>query len=99
MSKARPETATGRRKLSEAHRAKLSAANKAKYAALTPEQQAAQLARLGRTPRSTAGGAEPPKDPAPRTGSPPPPGGRINPLAMTPLELVRHLRQRGHTTG
>lgn len=95
MSRAKPETAAGRRKLSDAHRAKLSAVNKAKYDALTPEQKAAQLARLGRTPRSPAGGPKPPKDPTTRQDPPSPPGGRVNPLAMTPLELVRHLRQRG----
>lgn len=80
MSKARPETATGHRKHTEATRAKLSAISKAAWERQSPEQKAAALARIGR-------GAAPP-------GGDPPPSidGRRNPLAMTPRELWRALR-------
>lgn len=86
-TKVRPATASGGRKLSDEHRRKLSESNKAKFAALTPEQKAAQVARLagGRKPRA-------PSDPPPADN--PPAGGRVNPLAMTPLELVRSIRDR-----
>lgn len=95
MTKARPEHTDGRRKLSDEARAKLSAAGRAQYERQTPEQRAAQLARIGRKPKgdpAAAGGVDTGAgaDPPPVAGQ-----GRRNPLAMTPGELVRALRGRG----
>jgi hypothetical protein len=91
LTRARPEHADGRRKLSDATRAKLSAAGRAQYERLTPEQREAQAARIGRKPRAAG----------PSTDPPPKPGGegegRRSPFAMTPRELVRAIagRRRG----
>lgn len=72
----RPETPTGGRRMSEAARAASSTAQKARWAALSPEQQAAQKARLRH--------AGPPKVPA-SAGLPPgpPEGGPRSPLDDT----------------
>lgn len=94
MTKARAETSTGRRKLSDEHRARLSAASRKHWDGMTPDQKAAALARIGRKP--AAGAPAPPAKPDPPPAIPPA-GGRVNPLAMTPRELVRHLR--GDTNG
>jgi hypothetical protein len=94
MTKVQPTTATGGRKLTEATKEKLRQINKAKFAAKTPEEQAAQLARLKR-PKKAAGAASSSagkSDPPPAKD--PPAGGRVNPLAMTPLELIRSIRGR-----
>jgi hypothetical protein len=72
-----PETADGRRRLSEATRAKLREVGRARFAALTPEQQEAQRARLRRgapPPPSSEGAPSGPLDDAPRArpgGDPP----------------------------
>jgi len=73
MTKVRSETPTGGRKPSEDTRAKLRAAQQALWAKKTPEEQAAQLARLSRKP----------KPPDPPTGGPPS-GGPTNPLDDAP---------------
>lgn len=86
MSRARVEGPGGKRKLSDEHRRKLSDAAKRQAAAETPEQRAARLERIGRKPKPDTG------PPAPAAGTDPPE--RRNPLAMTPLELVRSLRGR-----
>lgn len=75
-TKVQPTTSRGGRKLSEETRAKLSATNKAKWAALTPEQQAAQLAKIGRKPKAST-------DPPPATSSS---GGPRNPLDDAPRD-------------
>lgn len=90
MSKARPETSTGRRKPTPEQRAKMSAAAKKQWADMTPEKRAAALARIGRGPSPDG------KVKAPAAGPvPPPAGGRANPLSMTPRELWRSLRGEG----
>jgi hypothetical protein len=94
VSRVKLETSDHRRKLSPEHRAKLSAAARRQYEAETPEQKAARLARIGRKPRAAG---DPPAGPTrgPAGGAPPagPPESR-HPLAMTPLELIRHIRGR-----
>lgn len=94
MTTVKAKTSTGGRKLTDEHRAKVSATLKAKFAALPPEEQAKITGRLKRTPPKSP--ARPPaaasQDPPPAKD--PPAGGRVNPLAMTPLELLRSLRGR-----
>jgi hypothetical protein len=99
VSKARPETARGGRRLSDEHRAKLSERSKQQWARMTPEERAAATARIGRKPKAgdpvRAGtGSRPVSTPPPASTDPPPDEGRRSPLAMTPLELVRSLRRR-----
>lgn len=93
MSKARPETAAGGRKLSDSHRAALAQRSRDAWARMTPEERADRLAKIGRKPRG-AGDPDPVRE---RTSSSPPddpPGGPPSPLAMTPRELWRALRGR-----
>lgn len=87
MTKARATHPDGRRKLSEETKAKLSEANRRRFAAMTPEQQAAQLARIGRQPRGSKAGPDDPKDPAP--------GATVGVWGSTPWELLRRIRLRG----
>lgn len=90
MSRAKPETRDGRRRLSEEHRAKLRAASQAQWAGMSATDRAAALARIGRKPKP--GESKPPATPAPAPDDHP--EGRRSPLAMTPLELFRSLRGR-----
>lgn len=97
MSKARPTTTAGGRRLSEAHRDKLRAAGRAQFERMTPEQRAAQVARIGRKPKAgdAAAGSSSVSTPPPASSDPPASTeGRRSPLAMTPLEFVRSLRGR-----
>lgn len=59
-TQARPEAPGGGRRISEETRARLREISRARYAAMTPEQQAAQLARLRHgTPKPPAPATEP----------------------------------------
>jgi len=95
-TRVQPTTTRGGAKLSDEARAKLSAAGKAQWAALSPEEQAARLARIGRPRRADPpanGGPPNPLDDAPRArpGAGPALEGRSQHLGAPPRFVVPDL--------
>lgn len=87
----RPETDSGGRRHSPETRARLSEISRARWEALSPEQKAAQLARLKRRPPAPAGEPPPASEGGPRNPLDDAPG--------APPEPARPVGRQGRTDG